>query len=441
MKYELTTKEIFIIPYNDRYILYAPLIRLSFLVNQDALELLSLIKNGKIDDCCERKYIKNIIEFEDCGIVNGQCDFNLENTIERFNPISVKLFLTYDCNLRCKYCYSMGGDNPLYMEKDIAYSAIDLLLSNLVQTGKDTLFIRFHGAGEPTLNFEVMKNSVEYAKKKSKELNFKTVFSLTSNCTFDQIKAKWIVENMSHVNASLDGIAEVHNYHRPMVSGEDSFEKIIKNLNFFDSLNFPYEIRSTVSEISVDRLCESVDFFCRELKPRKIHLEPVSQCGRAIISKIKQPKPQEFVTEYFKAKNLASKKYKVDLYHSGADLDLLTSSFCGASGHNFVVLPDGNVTSCFDVCRIDDKRSDIFFYGFYDTKSSRFKFNEEKLRFLSNRTVYIISECKNCFIKYHCGGECWAKACLTDTPYKPDKNRCWINREIAKEKLISMFEK
>lgn len=75
-------------------------------------------------------------------------------------------FLTTKCNLRCAYCYNCktrlntsGQSLPLY----IAKAGVDYFFTS------SSRHIRFYGSGEPTQEFTLMKNIIDYARDKAKD--------------------------------------------------------------------------------------------------------------------------------------------------------------------------------------------------------------------------------------------------------------------------------
>jgi len=84
----------------------------------------------------------------------------------------LKLHLTEDCNIRCKYCYI--DHKPKTMSKETAFAAIDLAL----QSDQKYPGVAFFG-GEPLLCKELIKEMVGYAKEK--EPNRKLMFKLATN--------------------------------------------------------------------------------------------------------------------------------------------------------------------------------------------------------------------------------------------------------------------
>jgi len=72
------------------------------------------------------------------------------------------LHIAHDCNLRCKYCFAATGDfgtGRKLMPLETGKAAIDFLLEK--SEGRENLEVDFFG-GEPLMNFEVVKEIVNY---------------------------------------------------------------------------------------------------------------------------------------------------------------------------------------------------------------------------------------------------------------------------------------
>jgi uncharacterized protein len=94
------------------------------------------------------------------------------------------LHIAHDCNLRCKYCFASTGDfgtGRKLMPLETAKAAIDFLLEH--STGRENLELDFFG-GEPLMNFDVVKETVAYARSKEKEYskNFRLPLPQTVFC-------------------------------------------------------------------------------------------------------------------------------------------------------------------------------------------------------------------------------------------------------------------
>ncbi|CDM67999.1 Fe-S oxidoreductase [Clostridium bornimense] len=157
---------------------------------------------------------------------------NLENIVNN-DLKQVILELTGKCNLRCGYCiYNDDYDgnrnfNSNDMNKEVAKAAIDYTIKH----SNGEVAVTFYG-GEPLLNFELLKWSMEYAKETIKDRT--VTFSFTTNLT---LVTKEIAEYLSTVDnltvlCSLDGPEEVQNSYRKYVDGRGTFNDAIRGLKY-----------------------------------------------------------------------------------------------------------------------------------------------------------------------------------------------------------------
>jgi len=147
--------------------------------------------------------------------------------------MSLTLEVTEECNLRCKYCiYHPAHPNfrefgKKHMSLEIAKQAIDFLKQHSSKNDEVT-YIGFYG-GEPLLNFEVVKGSVNYAQEVFRDRTLQ--FNLTTNATLlTQPISDYLVENKVTLTLSLDGPKEIHDENRVASDGQGSFDKAIQGI-------------------------------------------------------------------------------------------------------------------------------------------------------------------------------------------------------------------
>ncbi|MBR1822603.1 MAG: thioether cross-link-forming SCIFF peptide maturase, partial [Ruminococcus sp.] len=138
------------------------------------------------------------------------------------------LNIAHDCQLRCKYCFASTGDfgkGRKLMSLETGKHAIDFLLEN--SGNRPNLELDFFG-GEPLMNFNVVKQIVEYARSREKEFNKKFRFTITTNgLLLDDEKIDFINKEMSNVVLSIDGRKEVNDYFRVLPNGQGCYDMII----------------------------------------------------------------------------------------------------------------------------------------------------------------------------------------------------------------------
>lgn len=168
---------------------------------------------------------------------------------------SLCLHLAHSCNLRCRYCFAgqgrFGGANEL-MPAETGRAAIDFLVDR--SGGRKNLEIDFFG-GEPLLNFEVLKELVDYGRTRGGDAGKEFKFTLTTNAVLlGGEVAQYLNDNNISVVLSLDGRREVHDAMRLTAGGTGSYNVVLSRIkNFVDSRGGTnYFIRGTFTRYNTD---------------------------------------------------------------------------------------------------------------------------------------------------------------------------------------------
>ncbi|MDM8551213.1 radical SAM protein [Desulfobacterales bacterium HSG2] len=425
-------EEIFVIPRKDgKYYLYAALRRSVAVVNESTVNVVAkYLENGEADlDSSGTEAIKTLKEQKLLGDPIPSPPVFPEKY--EFCPHEVTLFLTSQCNLRCRYCYAEAGKKNVDMPWEVAKSAIDLVAENAGLLGSKKFAVGFHGGGEPTLAWNLMVRCVEYSHQKGEETGLDVEIFAATNGLISQRKREYIAKKFTTLNISLDGPEYVQDYNRPKKNGKGSFDKVSETIRYFDKQGFRYGIRATVTSATVNQMADTVEMFISDFNPEYIHMEPVWMCGRCISSGEETPDDNDFVSNYLRAAEMGQRK-GVKVFYSGARIDVITSKFCAAPGDGFSVLPEGIATSCYEITETDDPRAELFHYGRYDPNEKSFIFDHQRLRLLRKLSVENISYCSDCFCKWHCAGDCLAKVFEKKGEFiHSGSSRCELNRALT----------
>ncbi len=147
--------------------------------------------------------------------------------------------------------------------------------------------------------------------------------------------------------------------------------------------------------------------------------------------------PERFAAKFIEARAYA-RSVGIKLAYSSGRSDEISHRFCGACGGNFYVTPDGAVSACLEV--VDGDAPSDFIYGRATTTG--FEFFPDKLRRLAERSVERLPDCRGCFAKHHCGGDCPAKVLASsgDMYVTGGNVRCVINRSLLADELVSKLQ-
>ena len=166
---------------------------------------------------------------------------------------NITLVLTHRCNLDCVYCYE-HHKNSSVMSAELAKSIVDKELT--MNDGVSMVEFDFFG-GEPLLEFDTVKEVVEYTIKKEYDKDY--IFFITTNgVLLDDERKKWLKEHTDalQIGLSLDGTKEMHDINR-----NRSFDKI--DLDFFRDTYPEESVKMTVSKETLPKLAEGV-MFCHD---------------------------------------------------------------------------------------------------------------------------------------------------------------------------------
>ncbi len=198
------------------------------------------------------------------------------------------LVVTLRCNHKCVYCQSQAvgvKDTDTDMNITTAKKAID----NAFMSPSKNLIIEFQG-GEPLINWEVVKKSIEYAREKEKKSDKKLSISVVTNFSLmDDEKADFLLKNEISLCTSLDGPQKLHDSIR-IYTSSSSYKLAVKWIKYFNQkyekqYGLPYRIFKpsallTVSKKSLDYHKEIIDEYLKNGLDT-IFIRPLSPIGFA----------------------------------------------------------------------------------------------------------------------------------------------------------------
>jgi len=278
-------REIFFIEQEEKSVIFVPLKGVIMEINEnEKIGVRELLKDHNFSFQDLLKIFPEIDRSRLLGRIPK--DTRSKDEKEIFLPTSAVLFTTFNCHLRCIYCYSEAGDRRIKanMDWEIAKSAIDLIIGNTVQQKQEECSIEFHGGGEPTWNWSVFKSSVDYFQTCANRNGLISKVSLVTNGMLSEKQIEWIIgRNIKTIQISLDGPEEIQNVQRPTIGGGKSFSVVFRTIKSFLARGTEIMLHSVVTKDSVDRIPEIVQFFGYNFPHLMVQIEPACPCGRGSI--------------------------------------------------------------------------------------------------------------------------------------------------------------
>ena len=334
-------------------------------------------------------------------------DFKSRKTVVK----ALCLHIAHDCNLGCKYCFAEEGEykgRRALMSYEVGKKALDFLIAN--SGTRRNLEVDFFG-GEPTMNFEVVKQLVAYGREQEKihDKNFR--FTLTTNGLLlnDEIM-EFANKEMANVVLSLDGRKEVNDKMRPTRNGKGSYDIIVpKFQKLADSRNQTnYYVRGTFTHYNTD-FSEDV-LHMADLGFEQISVEPVvappeegyalTEEDVAVVCSQYDKLAQEMIHRKKKdGKCFNFFHFMIDL--TGGPCVAKRLSGCGSGTEYLAVTPWGDLYPCHQFVGEEKYLMGNVDEGITNTEvQNKFK--------LCN--VYAKESCKDCFARFYCSGGCAANA-------------------------------
>lgn len=340
----------------------------------------------------------------------------------------LSIFLTEACNLKCKYCYCSEARSSRKININFVKRAIKDFYDN-----GNRLFIRFFGDGEPTLEFDMIKEICKY----SRALDENAYFEIQTNGIFSNEIAKWIAENIHIVWISYDGTTEVNNFYRPNASGKGMSEIVENNIKFLNNKVKELGVRSTVGRQNINKQKEMIDKM-KELGVKYLYSDLMFADVNKKSYYEKEISPIEYAKEFLEARRYAKKE---GIYYGSfftVNFDEETNVSCRACLPMPHLTIDGYV-SCCDMGYNNKELSELI-YGKYLEAEDKIEYYPEKIEHIRNRTVDNLEACKECEIKYYCAGGCVGEAINENgTIYSIKEKNCdaikFLSKELLKETI------
>ncbi len=360
-----------------------------------------------------REAYEEITELKDAGSLFTEDIY--ENYIDSFKnrqPVvkALCLHIAHDCNLACQYCFAEEGEyhgRRALMSFEVGKKALDFLVAN--SGSRRNLEVDFFG-GEPLMNWEVVKQLVEYGRSIEEANNKKFRFTLTTNGVLlnDEI-LEFVNREMGNIVLSTDGRKEVHDRMRPFRNGKGSYDLIMpKFKKVAESRNQTnYYVRGTFTHYNLDFSNDVLSLADQGFK--QISVEPVVASPEDGYALRTEDLPQIF-EEYDKLAVEMIKREKegrgFNFFHFMIDLTggpcvYKRLSGCGSGTEYLAVTPWGDLYPCHQFVGNED-----FLLGNVDDGIVKKNICEE----FKQCNVYSKPKCKDCFAKLFCSGGCAANS-------------------------------
>ncbi len=333
-------------------------------------------------------------------------DFKKRRTVVK----ALCLHVAHDCNLACRYCFAEEGEyhgRRALMSFEVGKKALDFLIAN--SGARRNLEVDFFG-GEPLMNWEVVKQLVEYGRSQEEAHGKKFRFTLTTNGVLlnDEIM-EFCNREMSNVVLSLDGRREVNDRMRPFRNGKGSYDLIVPKFQKFAKSRGTrdYFVRGTFTRGNLD-FSEDVLHFA-DLGFKKVSVEPVvappeepyaiREEDLPVIMEQYDRLAAEYVKRWKEGRGFTFFHFMIDLNQGPCVAKRLSG--CGSGTEYLAVTPWGDLYPCHQFVG-----NEAFLLGNVDEGVTNTAVRDE----FKLCNVYAKEKCRDCFARFYCSGGCAANS-------------------------------
>ncbi|MBD5480905.1 MAG: radical SAM protein [Lachnospiraceae bacterium] len=170
------------------------------------------------------------------------------------------IWITYDCNLKCSYCYEGNEKRSTKLSFENAEKIL-AFIQQKAQDCTDTISINLYG-GEPLLNYDVFCFIVNTIKKwDNRHL---AIFTTTNGTLLDDEKIEFLTGNLTELSLSIDGEKGTHDKCRKYKNGSGTFDDIIPFIPQLLSKSRNIVARLTVTPDNAENLANNIKFLYKQ---------------------------------------------------------------------------------------------------------------------------------------------------------------------------------
>lgn len=173
--------------------------------------------------------------------------------------------ITSKCQLRCTYCHF-----DKHIEKascpDMSVKNLQSIIKNIIDYAeKNNIYFKLGlvGSGEPLLRFDLIKDSISFAKENDKNERI-SFYTISNGVALTENQIKWFYENKNKIKLSfsLDGSKYIQDKCRVFENQKGSFNKVMKSISLYKSVfGESPAVNSTVHKQTLNRIGEELNFF------------------------------------------------------------------------------------------------------------------------------------------------------------------------------------
>jgi uncharacterized protein len=230
------------------YLLYNSLSNSFVEIDEDGYEFFQSLQGKENVEMNDKDNLQTLTEIK--ALVENDKDeyYNIKylTHLQRFSQHHLELTLnpTLHCNFSCPYCFEQNKP-PIYMTDEVENSLIEFVKGkNHVQS----IHVVWFG-GEPLMAYDRIVSITNRIKALDAKIDYSSSMITNGYLLSEEVINNLEELNISNIQITIDGPAEIHDKRRPLKSGKGTFDTIVQNIDNLKKHDPNYNI---VIRVNVD---------------------------------------------------------------------------------------------------------------------------------------------------------------------------------------------
>jgi uncharacterized protein len=429
-----SSKYNYFVPTKDKdiFLLYNTLHGSVFVVDDEIQQLLTTNNPDDIEDEILEEYRREKIVIEDELDEKEMIKIRQDKSKYDSKITSITLLTTYDCNLRCVYCYEGAGEQLNdSMDEETARKVVEFIKNQTITNRSKALSLFLYG-GEPLMNYKTTKSMLAELREWTDENDITLITSIVTNGTL--LKQEHLDDlstfNIQYIQITLDGPKKIHDQRRITKNKSGTYDVIIEKIKLVqecETVPNPL-IRINIDSKNVDTIPQLLDDLIQEgLQKSRVDLGILKNLTPACSSLTSCLSGSELSRVLPPLWRIAfDKGFQFNLRPRQAYV------FCGSLKDAYYTIdPRGDLYKCWDHVGIEEHRMASLLDESGDSLTPRY------YEWMS-RDALEIPECRECIFLPACGGGCAAISYAEKGTYKAPG--CFKIKYLIEEQLKIYLE-
>ncbi len=304
----------------------------------------------------------------------------------------------YTCNFACSYCFSAKGRSKQVLKREQLQAALDYFVDRK-RIDTDRLAISYLGGGEPTLSWDLLRFGLEYAEERATKQGIRMMTTVVTNASrINEEMVQVFSKHRVQVRVSFEILEEIQNKQR------GQYAAVCRGLDLLAACSVPPMVRAMITPDNVDLLSSMIERLHERFPYVKQALfDPITSSQIFADVDFTRDFYDRYYHSFLKARALAA-TLGIDLGCTPLrNLNMVVERFCTGE---FCLTPEGTITLCHQISSPKEANYSNYIYARVN-EENRLEIDNDKFKTLTARnTIYTNPKCKDCFVKWNCGGGC-----------------------------------